>query len=185
MGNNVSAAKPRKGGAISVAPAGTALPTDASTALAEAFKQLGYISDEGLTNSLEADNDSVNAWGGDEVLVTNNGRKDSFKATLIESTNIEVLKQVFGAENVSGTFADGITVKAKSDLELPEQVFVVDMILKDNALKRIVIPAGRVTDVEDINYEDGDAIGYGLTISAIPDTGGYTHYEYIKAASNG
>jgi hypothetical protein len=182
MGNNVSAAKPRKGGAISVAPAGTALPTDATTALAEAFTQLGYISEDGLTNTNSISTDSIKAWGGDEVLVTSNGREVSFSCTLIESTNVNVLKQVFGAANVTGTLEDGITITAKSDIELPEQVFAIDMILKDNTLKRIVIPAGRVTEIGDITYEDGGAIGYEVTISATPDTNGNTHYEYIKAA---
>ena len=61
MGNNVSAAKPKVGGAVSVAPAGTALPTDATTALAAEFTQLGYISEDGLTNSIEISTDSVKA----------------------------------------------------------------------------------------------------------------------------
>ena len=47
----VSAAKPQKGGAIFTAPAGTAIPTDATTALDPAFVKLGYASNEGLSNT--------------------------------------------------------------------------------------------------------------------------------------
>lgn len=43
--SNVTAAKPKIGGAVSTAPAGTNLPTNAKTALDVAFKTLGYISD--------------------------------------------------------------------------------------------------------------------------------------------
>lgn len=187
MANNVSAAKPKTGGAVSVAPQGTTLPTDATTALGNAFAQLGYISDSGLTNSNTINTETVKAWGGDEVLVTYNGREVSFQFELIEATNLDVLKQIYGASNVSGTLAGGIAINAKSNIEMPEQVFAIDMILKDGALKRIVIPAGRLSDLGDITYADNDAIGYDVTITAVPDASGNTHYEYIKAtgATNG
>ena len=48
---NVTAAKPKVGGAVWRAPLGTTLPTDAKTALDKAFKSLGYISSDGLTNA--------------------------------------------------------------------------------------------------------------------------------------
>ena len=38
---NVTAGKPKKGGAVFRAPVGTALPTDTTTQLNEAFKALG------------------------------------------------------------------------------------------------------------------------------------------------
>ena len=47
----VGVAKPAAGGAVYRAPLGTALPTSTDAELNEAFKSLGYISDDGLTNS--------------------------------------------------------------------------------------------------------------------------------------
>ena len=47
---NVSAGKPKIGGAVWVAPVGTELPTDTAGSLNAAFKDLGYCSDDGVTN---------------------------------------------------------------------------------------------------------------------------------------
>ena len=46
----VTAVKPKVTGAVFVAPLNTALPTDAKTELDPAFKNLGFISDEGIKN---------------------------------------------------------------------------------------------------------------------------------------
>lgn len=176
--NNVSAGKPKVGGAIFRAPLGTTLPTDATTALDGAFKVLGYCSDDGLTNTNSPESESQKAWGGDNVLDMQKSKEDKFKFKLLEVLNIEVLKSVYGDNNVTGTLETGITVKANNS-ENEQCSWVIDMILK-GALKRIVIPCAAVTEVGDISYKDNDAIGYETTISASPDADGNTHYEYIK-----
>ena len=180
--DNVTAAKPKVGGAMYVAPAGTALPTDATTALAEAFKSLGYISEDGLTNSNSPESDDIKAWGGDIVLTPITGRPDTYSVKLIESLNVDVLKMVYGDDNVTGTLETGITVKANAT-DLEEHPIVVDMILRNGVLKRICIPSAKVSEIGEIVYTDADASGYELTLSCQPDADGNTHYEYIKGAT--
>lgn len=179
---NVSVGKPNTTGAIYRAAAGSTLPTDTTTALDAAFVCLGYVSEDGLTNSNSPESDSIKAWGGDTVLTYQSSKEDTFSFTLIEALNSDVLAAVYGDDNVSGTLSTGLTVTANSG-EQEECSWVIDMVLRNGAAKRIVIPQAAVTEVGDIVYADEECIGYELTITATPDSAGNTHYEYILAAS--
>lgn len=178
----VTAGKPKISGALFRAPKGTALPTDAVADLAQTYISLGYISDDGVSNSAKIKTDTIKAWGGDVVLTPQSEKTDTFTFTLIEGLNKDVLTTVHGEANVAGTLDDGIVVKGNS-IEHAEYVWVIDMIMRGNALKRIVVPAGTVSDVDDVSYKDSSAVAYKVTINAMPDTDGNTHYEYIKAGA--
>ena len=178
---NVSVGKPKIAGAIWRAPLGSTLPTNASSTLDAAFKCLGYVSEDGLTNTNTASTENIKAWGGDIVLTPQTEKPDTFAFTAIESLNTEVLAAAYGDTNVSGALATGITVRANST-EIPACAWVFDMVLTGGVLKRIVIANGQVTEVGDIVYKDDTAIGYPVTITAYPGGtafDGDTHKEYI------
>lgn len=175
---NVSTGKPKISGAIHRAPLGTPLPTSVDDQLNAAFADMGYVSEDGLTNSNTRSSENIVAWGGDIVLTSQTEYGDNFKMVFIESTNIDVLKTVYGKNNVSGDIETGITVVANS-AELDRASYVIDVIL-NNAKKRIVIPDASISEVGEIVYVDNDVIGYDTTLAALPDAAGNTHYEYIK-----
>ena len=176
---NVSAGKPNVSGALFCAPVGTTLPTDTSTALDAAFKEMGYAAEDGLTNTNSPETESIKAWGGDTVLITQTSKEDPWQVKLIEALNPDVLKTVYGTANVSGTLSSGITVTANSD-DAEEFSWVFDMVMRDDTAKRVVLPRAKVTEIGDITYVDNDVTGYELTMTALPDASGNTHYEYLK-----
>mgnify|MGYP006974353630 CR=1 FL=1 len=175
---NVSVGKPKVAGAIHVAPVGTSLPTDATTALGAGFSQLGYVSDAGLTNGTNLEVSKIKAWGGDIIYDVQTEKPDTWKMAFAEATNEEVLKLVYGADNITGNISTGLTIKANSQ-EQAAQSLVIDMVLANGGKKRVVLPNCKVTAVSDITYADGDVVKYETTLSCYPDSNGNTHYEYI------
>lgn len=180
--SNVSFGKPQATGGVFVAPAGTTVPTDGTTALSADFKGLGYVNEDGLVNSVETDTENVQAWGGDTVLVAQTSFSETFTVNLIE-TNVDVLKLYYGEENVTDDGSGNITVKQTSG-SLPEVVVVFELVLTGGRIKRVVVPKAQIADRSgEITYTDGDAIAYPAVFTALPDATGTTHVEYIAMAA--
>lgn len=180
----VSVGKPAVAGAVWIAPVGTAIPTDATTQLDDAFKCLGYISEDGFKKTMSKTSEDIKAWGGDIVASPQTEFADSFTAKFIEALNINVLKAVYGDGNVTGNLESGIAIKVNSQ-ETPAVPWIVDMVATGDVLYRMVIPSGKITEIAEVEYADGSPIGYESTIKAFPDSDGNCHYEYIKKAPSG
>lgn len=169
---NVLAGVPLATGGISMGPLGSVLPTDATTALDAGLIAAGYVGEDGLTESADRSTEKIKAWGGDVVKVVQTDFSTTYTFTFLESLNTEVLKAVYGDDNVTVTAATTTkgtlrTVKVNAET-LPHKAFVFDM--KDgDARIRIVVPDGQVTEVGEITYNDGSVIGYEVTIEAFRD----------------
>lgn len=178
----VTAGKPKVGGHIYRAPVGTTLPTDATTALDNAFIDMGYASEDGLTNANSPESTVIKAWGGTPVLTIQESKEDTFQLVFISAENVEVQKMVYGNTNVTGTsFSTGVSVTANAK-ELEEAAYVIETIARGNIAHRIVIPRAKPTEIGEIVYSDTDALGYDVKLGCTADAAGNTHYEYWKAA---
>ena len=179
---NVTAGKPNIEGAIYWGELGTTLPEDTDDALT-AFTELGYASEDGITNTNSPESETIKAWGGDTVLAVQTSKDDTFKVKLIEALKADVLKAVYGTDNVTGDLENGMTLSVNST-EAQEAVWIFDMIMRDGVKKRIVIPDGKITEVGDITYADNAVVGYEITITCLPDENDNKHYEYFSEAAS-
>lgn len=179
---NVSNAKPkgeggRYAGGLYFGDKGTAkIPTDATTPLGDTLISAGYLSEDGIKNKRDRKTEDVVAFGGDTVLSVTTSMTETFELGLLETTK-DTLSIVYGDDNVTETDG-GITVKHNAK-DTPRKVYVFELAMTGNRVKRIVIPDGQVADVDDVAYKDGEAITYSPTITAFPDDQGNTAYEYI------
>lgn len=172
---NVVAGKPLSTGGVLVAPAGTALPTNASTAPNASFKAVGYVGEDGVTEGGERTTEKVKAWGGDIVKVLQTDHSLTYAFTLIESLNVEALKAVYGDANVTTTAPTASTGTLQTvnvtGEQLGHKAWIIEV--KDGIARvRIAIADGQVTEVGEITYSDGSVIGYPVTIEAFPDSAG-------------
>lgn len=182
MGNKatyVTTGKPNIGGAVYTAPLGTTLPTDATTALSSAFVCLGYVSEDGLSNNNELSVNAIKAWGGNIVYRSLTEMNDEFGLALIETENVNVLKTVYGEDNVTVDASGNISIDVVGEDPI-ERVWVFELALRGDRAKRIVVPDGAITSRDEISYNDSDAVAYGITVSAYPDANSKTHKEYIE-----
>lgn len=179
---NVVAGKPKASGGVLNGPLGTTLPTDATAEPDAAIKALGYISEDGLTESSERSTEKVKAWGGDTVKVLQTEFAATFSFTFIEALNADVLKAVHGDANVTTTAATASTgtlqsVKVTGE-QLDHDVWIFEV--KDGDAKiRIVVPDGQVTTVGEVTYNDGSVIAYQVTVETFKDENGVYYYKYI------
>lgn len=173
-------------GGVSSAPIGTAIPTDATTALDAAFSNYGFISEDGLTETNEKSSDKIKAWGGRIVKNLQTDSSASFSFSFIESANADVLKAICGEDNVTVTPADsthGTQITAKFDLEqLPSRVWNFDVKDGDNKV-RVSVPNGQITELGDVTYGDEDVIAYEVTVDALWDD--TLKAYYVKYLDNG
>ena len=176
--DNIQIARPKATGVFYYAAIGTSLPSDSDTALGSAFTELGYVSEDGIVESVDDTNEVLKEMGGAPVLDLKTATEITYKLTPLELTT-EVMEAILGSANVTSD-SDGVIASATLDgSEAPTQVYVFDMRLRLGRTMRIVIPCGHVSEVGDVTYKAGAAIAPELTISCFPDSSGNYVYKYF------
>lgn len=174
---NVYAAEPSASGAAFVAPLGTTLPTAVDTVLDPAFVGLGYVGEDGITETSERTTDEKKDMGGRIVKVLQTEYNHSFKFVLLESINADVLKAIYGENNVTVTPATalhGTQIKVrKTSKKLPHQTWVFDTVDSELSAKyRNCVADGQIVSVGDVVLASKDTIEYEVELKVFEDSNG-------------
>jgi hypothetical protein len=176
--DNVSSTKGVRGGYIFVAPVGTTLPTDYSTALPTAYKCLGFISEDGYVETVDSDSEDLVDMNGDLMDSPQTSRVESAQLTLAEIKAM-TLKLMYGDENVTDK-AGVITVKHNGNSN-GTWVVVLDLLLKNNRKWRKVVPLFQCSELDDLTLAVGELAARALTAKYLTDGDGNTCYDYIQS----
>jgi hypothetical protein len=150
-------------GLCSVGPKTAIAPTGATTVLS-GFTDLGYISPDGVTFTTDKSTSDIRAWqGGDLVRSVVTEGTVTYSFMLLETTEAAI-ELYFGSTMLDGKISHNpsATGGVKS--------FVIDVV---DGLKKIrhYIPTGEILSVEAQTITNGDALGFGVTITAYVSAG--------------
>ncbi len=162
-------------GAAYVALPKAKLPADATTPWDAAFTDIGWISDEGITESNSTDTSEIKGWqGGQTVRKVISSSEMTFKFTAIE-TSKTVLELYHKGSKVATTSGKSVlAIKAPGP---DRRTFGFDVV-DGNSHIRIVVPDGEVTETGDITYKSDEAVAYEITVTAYPGSDGTVAFKY-------
>jgi hypothetical protein len=157
-------------GAVYVAPTGSQGPSYSDDALTNEWKDLGYVSADGITENIDRSTTQIRSWQDGSLVreITSEGTY-SVSLTFIE-TNEEVLKLYYGTSLTDG--AANIDPRETGG----RKMFVIDVIDGDK-IERTYIPNGEVTSIGERTLASGEAIGYEVTVVAYADA---TQFSFKK-----
>lgn len=165
-------------GAVAVAPVGTAAPTDARTALPNAWDTSGYVSEDGLSVQVTRTTTPIRDWSRAAVrnlLTEYNG------AITLAFLGVDefALKEVFGDSNVTKTAADrthGEQLYVGIGAELPPIKSYCFSMKDGDARIRVYVPRGQFTDVNQTDFRPDQGHMVGGTIATYDDGTGHSIY---------
>lgn len=161
-------------GQVARAALGTTYPDEVTAAFAEldpAFKKLGIVSEDGVTETEDETSTNIVGWDGEVAWVVRTEHTLTYAFTMIETT-AATLGTVYRDENVLVTPATevhgtqlSVTIKARDGVRNVWRFALVDGDRKGE----IWLPAAEVTERGDVTYVSSDAIKYPVTLTAFGD----------------
>lgn len=151
-------------GRVYVGPTATAAPTSSSSVLAGGFVDLGYVSEDGVEFATERSTNQIRAWQNADLVreVVTEGTV-TYSFMLLESTE-DVIETYFGSTMTAGKISHDPTATGG------RKSFVIDVVDGTKTIRHYV-PAGEVLSVEAQTIANGEAVGYGVTITAYQTSG--------------
>lgn len=150
-------------GKVYVGATSATAPTS-STATLTGFTELGYVSADGVEFATDKSTNQIRAWQNSDLVreVVTEGTV-TYKFTLLE-TNQDVIEAYFGSTMTTGK------VQLNPVATGGRKSFVIDVVDGAKAIRHYV-PAGEILSVEAQTFVNGEAVSYGVTVTAYATSG--------------
>jgi len=157
-------------GHVYVAPFGTALPTSATSGLNAAFKELGYIDENGVSVTPSVNTNGIPAWQAavDVKTVLTSVALD-VKFTAMEITQVTTAEFFFGI-SWTNSLGQGF-LSMSSNPTLAERSMIIDWTDDTNFANRLILNRGIVTDRQDMQIQRTQALVLGMTFHVLDNNG--------------
>lgn len=165
-------------GAVWKAPLGTAVPgdTDPFAALDSAFKNLGYLSDDGVVEQLDDSVDDVVAWQSAQTVRSSTTQATVNIAFTMIETSGSTLAAFYRGSTITPT-ASGIWKMEVKPIVADPSVWVVDA-LDGTKYERSIIKNGEVVERGEVQNMNGGAKGYPVVVRCYPDGDGNSMVKF-------
>lgn len=151
-------------GKVYAGPTTAAAPTGAEATLAVDFVDLGYVSTDGVEFSTDRSTSQIRAWqNADLVREVVTEATVTYSFMLLES-NQEVIEAYFGSAMTDGK------IELNPSATGGRKSFVIDIVDGDKAIRHY-IPSGEILTVESQTVANGEALMYGVTVTAYQSAG--------------
>ena len=145
-------------GSVYVGPTTATAPTT-STSTLTGFTDLGYVSADGVTFTTDKSTNQIRAWQNSDLVreVVTEGTV-TYSFMLLETTTAAI-EAYFG-----GTMTGG-KIEVNPINTGGRKSFVIDVVDGAKAIRHYV-PTGEILSIEAQQIQNGEAVGFGLTITA-------------------
>ncbi len=166
-------------GSVNVAPVGTALPTNPTTALPAAWKNLGYITEDGATFRYDQTKEPVNAWQSFYPLkyrVT--GTTAEFDFVLMQM-DVDTMPFAFGGGTVTTVAGPPVVYKytPPNPEDIDERALVLEWVY-DTSKFRLVTPRAMLTSGTEVALSRGSETTMPVTLGVL-GTAGVAAFEIL------
>lgn len=160
-------------GLVWMAPTGSTAPTDSGTALAAAWKNMGGITEAGVSIKQNVSSDKKKIYGSTAIQRVIVKEREYTVGTSFAETNART-QEVFWQQalnSISPTVSTGAYSISVGSQTRQLYALVVDMIDAANR-QRFYFPQVEVTEQGELKIGNGETLEYQVTMSAYPNTSG-------------
>lgn len=168
VANAFVANPPIDGGVYFNAPLGAKLPKTAEEELDSKFRDHGAVGEDGFNVNPQRESSTEKMFGGEDWVDLQTAYTETVTLTLLEDDNINVIKSIYGDENVKETKANSKNGTQRTIYHTNKRLPLMSHVLKavdGEKKKTIVIPRGRISTVEKTPDVHSASTKYNVTIT--------------------